>query len=57
MLVKDISVRSIDVPRPSLRLKVLWHTQAVTEIDVDRSGKTAVSRVVSTTIPESVSHQ
>lgn len=53
MLIKDVSVRSVDVPRPTLRLKVLWHTQAVTEIDVDRFAKKVVSRVVSTTIPES----
>jgi DNA invertase Pin-like site-specific DNA recombinase len=53
MLIQDVSVRSVDVPRPSLRIKVLWHTQAVTEIDVDRYSKKVIARVVSTTIPES----
>jgi DNA invertase Pin-like site-specific DNA recombinase len=57
MLIKDVSVRSVDVPRRSLRLKVLWHTQAVTEIDVDRSARKVVSRVVSTTIPDSMSRR
>ena len=55
MLIKDVSARSVDVPRPSLRLKVLWHTGAVTEIDVDR--KKVASRVVFTTTPESASRQ
>jgi DNA invertase Pin-like site-specific DNA recombinase len=36
LLIRDISVRSIDVPRAALRLAVLWHTGAVTEIEVDR---------------------
>jgi DNA invertase Pin-like site-specific DNA recombinase len=49
MLIKDVSVRAVDVPRPSLRIKVLWHTQAVTEIEVERYSKKVLSRVVSTT--------
>jgi DNA invertase Pin-like site-specific DNA recombinase len=57
MLIRDVSVRSVDVPRPSLRIKVLWHTQAVTEIDVDRYAKKVVSRVVSTTLPDLLSRQ
>jgi DNA invertase Pin-like site-specific DNA recombinase len=52
MLLKDISVRAVDVPRPSLRIKVLWQTDAVTEIEVDRYSKKVLSRVVSTTLSQ-----
>ena len=38
-LIKDISVRAIDVPRTTLRTRILWHTGAVTELDIDRIGK------------------
>jgi DNA invertase Pin-like site-specific DNA recombinase len=38
LLIKDISVRAIDVPRSALHVKVLWHTHAVTELEIDRVG-------------------
>jgi DNA invertase Pin-like site-specific DNA recombinase len=56
LLIKEIAVRLIDVPRPSLRVRILWHTGAVTELDVDRlggggtPGKRIRSRVLATTI-------
>jgi DNA invertase Pin-like site-specific DNA recombinase len=34
-LIKDATVRKIDVPNPALRVAILWHTSAVTEIEVD----------------------
>lgn len=56
LLIKDISVRAVDVPRPTLRVKVLWHTHAVTELEVDRPGRGAPGRkinyrVLGTTAP------
>lgn len=53
LLLKDVAVRAVDVPRTCLRVKALWHTGAVTELEVDRPGRGAarrpiVSRVVST---------
>jgi DNA invertase Pin-like site-specific DNA recombinase len=39
LLIQEVSVRPVEVPRQALRLQVLWHTQAVTEIDVDRPGR------------------
>ncbi len=46
MLIKEISVRAIDVPRAALRAKVLWHTQAVTELEIDRLGKGSCHRKI-----------
>jgi DNA invertase Pin-like site-specific DNA recombinase len=56
MLIKDISVRSVDVPSPSLRAKILWHSHAVTELDIERPGRGSgrrpvIYRVISTTAP------
>ena len=34
-LIKDISVRAIDVPRSTLRTQIMWHTGAVTDLDID----------------------
>jgi DNA invertase Pin-like site-specific DNA recombinase len=45
-LIKDVSVRAIDVPRSTLRTQILWHTGAVTELDIDRLGKGAPGRPV-----------
>lgn len=36
ILLKDICVTAIEVPRRALRLRILWHTQAITEVEVDR---------------------
>ena len=58
MLIKEVSVRAVDVPRPSIRIQVLWHTKAVTELEVDRpvigarSPKKINARVLSTSAPE-----
>jgi DNA invertase Pin-like site-specific DNA recombinase len=46
LLIKDVSVRAVDVPRPALRVKVLWHTHAVTELEVERLGRGANGRKV-----------
>lgn len=43
-LIKDVSVRAIEVPRSTLRTQILWHTGAVTELDIDRLGKGGVPR-------------
>lgn len=56
MLIKDISVRPVDVPRNALRLRLVWQTNAVTDIDVDRAGRGAngrkiTYRVLETTVP------
>jgi hypothetical protein len=34
-LIKDATVRKIDVPNSALRVAILWHTSAVTEIEID----------------------
>ena len=58
LLIKEVSVRQIDVPRPTLRVKVLWHTRAITELEVDRLGsggrpkKPVIARVLGTTTEE-----
>jgi DNA invertase Pin-like site-specific DNA recombinase len=56
LLVKDVSVRSIDVPRAAIRASVLWHTNAVTEVEIDReepkSGERISYRVLGTTAPQ-----
>jgi len=49
----------IDIPRHVLRLRLLWHTQAVTDIDVDlpmpgTRQKSPKWRVVATTAPASL---
>ncbi len=56
LLIKDISVRVVDVPRPALRVKVLWHTHAMSELEVERLGRGAPGRkinyrVLGTTAP------
>jgi DNA invertase Pin-like site-specific DNA recombinase len=38
-LIKDASVRKIDVPKAALRVQLLWHTGAVTELEIDLIGK------------------
>ena len=38
-LVKDIAVRRIDVPRSALRVQLLWHTNAITELEIELIGK------------------
>lgn len=46
LLIKDISVRPMDVPRPALRVRLLWHTNAVTMVEVDRPGRGAPGRKI-----------
>lgn len=45
-LIKDISIRAVEVPRGTLRTQILWHTGAVTELDIDRIGKGAPGRPI-----------
>jgi hypothetical protein len=40
-LIKDISVRVIEVPCSVLRAQVLWHTGAVTELEIEPLGRGA----------------
>jgi hypothetical protein len=56
MLLQEVGVTQIDVPRHVLRLRLLWHTQAMTDIEVDLPalGKRPSSptwRVIGTTAP------
>jgi hypothetical protein len=56
LLIKDISVRAVEVPRATLHVKVLWHTHAVTELQIDRVRKpikdqTVPYRLITTTAP------
>lgn len=34
-LIKDATVRKIDVPRSALRVQLLWHSGAITDLEVD----------------------
>lgn len=38
-LIKDATVRRIDVPKSALRVDLLWHTGAVTGLEIDLIGK------------------
>ena len=38
-LIKDVTVRKIDVPKAALRVQLLWHTGAVTDLEIDLIGK------------------
>lgn len=38
-LIKDATVRKIDVPKASLRVQLLWHTGAVTDLEIELIGK------------------
>lgn len=59
LLIQDVSVKTIDLPLRALQIRVLWHTQVVSEIEADRPGKGKACdsninwRVVSTTVPDS----
>lgn len=62
LLLQDIGVNMIDVPRRALRLRLLWHTRAVTEIEVDRPQgggprKPVIWRVVGTSATEALPPQ
>jgi DNA invertase Pin-like site-specific DNA recombinase len=57
LLIKDVSVKAVDVPRASLRVRVLWHTNAVTELELERPGRplkgeAPTYRVISTVVPD-----
>jgi len=45
-LIKDISVRPIDVPRSTLKTQILWHTGAVTDVEIDPIGKGSPRRPI-----------
>jgi DNA invertase Pin-like site-specific DNA recombinase len=36
LLINEVGVRLVDVPRSSVRVRVLWHTRAITELEIDR---------------------
>jgi DNA invertase Pin-like site-specific DNA recombinase len=38
-LIKDATVRKIDVPKSALRVELLWHTGAVTDLEIALIGK------------------
>jgi DNA invertase Pin-like site-specific DNA recombinase len=57
LLIKDVSIKAVDVPRASLRAKILWHTHAVTELEIARvitplKGEPVSYKVLSTTASE-----
>jgi hypothetical protein len=57
LLIKDVSLKAVDVPRSSLRARILWHTNAVTELEIERPGRPLKGesppyRVISTTAPD-----
>lgn len=59
MLLQEVGVTQIDVPRQVLRLRLLWHTHAVTDIEVDlpapgTRSKSPKWRVVGTTAPAQI---
>ena len=51
-LIKDVSLRRIDVPRATLRTQILWHTGAVTELEIDPIGRGSPRRPISYRIIE-----
>ena len=58
LLLREVGVRAVDVPFV-LRLRVLWHTGAVTEIESERihklRGKRKIPwRVLATTVPDAL---
>jgi DNA invertase Pin-like site-specific DNA recombinase len=62
LLIKDICIRAVDVPRSALRLRVLWHTHAVTELEIDQIGRPIKDeavpyRVIGTTAPSTKASQ
>jgi len=57
LLIKDVSIKAVDVPRASLRARILWHTNAVTELEIERPGRPLKGeippcRVISTIVPD-----
>jgi DNA invertase Pin-like site-specific DNA recombinase len=57
-LIKDVGVRAIDVPRAVLRAQILWHTGAVTDLEIEPLGRGAPKtqpvryQVLQTRVPE-----
>jgi len=45
-LIKDISVRPIDVPRSTLTTQILWHTGAITDVEIDPIGQGSPRRPI-----------
>jgi hypothetical protein len=56
-LIKDVSVRPIDVPRSTLRTKILWQTDAVTELEIDRIGRGSARRPIQYQVLETYAPQ
>ena len=38
VLLKEIGIRAIEVPRQMLKLRLLWQSGAATDIEIDRVG-------------------
>jgi hypothetical protein len=45
-LIKDVSIRPIDVPRSTLKTQILWHTGAVTDVEIDPIGQGSPRRPI-----------
>jgi DNA invertase Pin-like site-specific DNA recombinase len=62
LLFQQISVRPVDVPRRALRVQVLWHSQAVSELEIEkpRRGESRGRiryRILSTVAPQIAQQQ
>jgi len=51
-LIKDVAVRKIEVPREALRAQILWHTGAVTELEIEPIGRGPAGRKVKFSVVE-----
>ena len=38
VLLKDIGIRAVEVPRQTIKLRLLWQSGAATDIEIDRAG-------------------
>jgi DNA invertase Pin-like site-specific DNA recombinase len=60
LLIQQVSVNTIDVPQPGVRIKILWHTGALSELEANRPGtkdpkhrRKIEWRLITTEIPKS----
>lgn len=51
-LIKDVSIRPIDVPRATLKTQILWHTGAVTDVEIDPIGQGSPRRPIQYNVGE-----
>jgi DNA invertase Pin-like site-specific DNA recombinase len=45
-LIKDVSIRPIEVPRSTLQTQILWHTGAITDVEIDPIGQGSPRRPI-----------